>query len=411
MLDVAEAEKSLPDGTPRPLVGHEDSERIAYEPSRLYVKVLRRPKYGSPAGAEEHGVAVAPLPERLVPRCMADESLLAHVVVSKFADHLPLYRIEGILKRSGLDVPRQTLCGWTKAVGLAVEPLALAVKKELFATGLVHSDDTPVDLLEDHRDKPRGKRVREARFWVGRCAPRDGPWTVFDFTESRAAAGPEGFFAGYRGKIVCDAYAGYDGFAAEGRGIELRGCWAHVRRYFLDAHRTSHPREGAEFVALIGQLYGVERDISGADDAARLAARRERSAPVLELIRGRIGELLPATPPKSALGKALGYADGIWKRLTAFVDDPQAGIDNNPAENAIRPVALGRKNWLFVGDREAGRAAANLMTLVATCKNAGADPHAYLADILVRLPEAKTTELRDLLPDRWLARRQAAGIC
>lgn len=164
-------------------------------------------------------------------------------------------------------------------------------------------------------------------------------------------------------------------------------------------------------MALIGQLYGIERDIADADDAARLAARRERSAPVLELIRGRIEELCPATPPKSALGKALGYAGGIWKRLAAFVDDPQTGIDNNPAENAIRPVALGRKNWLFVGDREAGRAAANLMTLLATCKNAGADPYAYLSDILVRLPEAKTIELRDLLPDRWLAQRQATGIC
>ena len=409
VLDVPASEKALPDGTPRPLVGHEDSERIAYEPSRLYVKVLRRPKYGSPAGAEEHGVVVAPLPERLVPRCLADESLLAHVVVSKFADHLPAYRLEGILKRSGLDIPRQTLCGWTKAVGLGVEPLALAVKKELFATGLVHSDDTPVDLLEDHRDKPRGKRIREARLWVARSSPRDGPWTVFDFTESRAAAGPERFFAGYRGKLVCDAYPGYGGFDAEGRGIELRGCWAHARRYFLDAHKTSHPREGAEFVALIGQLYLVERDIADAGDAARLSARRERSAPVLELIRGRIEALRPATPPKSALGKALGYADGIWKRLAAFVDDPQTGIDNNPAENAIRPVALGRKNWLFIGDREAGRAAANLMTLVATCKNAGADPYAYLSDVLVRLPEAKTNALRDLLPDRWLAQRQAQG--
>ncbi len=409
VLDVPEADKSLPDGTPRPLIGHEDSERIAYEPSRLYVKVLRRPKYGSPAGAEEQGVVVAPAPERLVPRCLADESLLAHVVVSKYADHLPAYRLEGILKRSGLDISRQTLCGWSKSVGLAVEPLALAVRAELFATGLVHSDDTPVDLLEDHPDKPRGKRVREARFWVARSAPRDGPWTVFDFTVSRAADGPEKFFAGYRGKLVCDAYGGYDRFAAEGRGIELRGCWAHTRRYFLDAHKTSHPLEGAEFVAMVGQLYLVERDVAGADDAARLAARRERSAPVLELIRKRIDELLPATPPKSALGKALGYADGIWGRLTAFVDDPQTGIDNNPAENAIRPVALGRKNWLFIGDREAGRAAANLMTLIATCKNAGADPYAYLSDILVRLPEAKTSGLRDLLPDRWLAGRQPAG--
>ena len=281
-----------------------------------------------------------------------------------------------------------------------------AVRDQLFATGLVHNDDTPTDLLGARLDKPGAKQIREARFWVSRSAPRDGPWTVFDFTESRAASGPERFFADYKGKIICDAYAGYDRFAADGRGITLLGCWAHVRRYFLDAHRTSHPREGAEFVAMIGQLYSVERAIANADDATRLAARRESSAPVLENIRQRMDELRPVTPPKSALGKAIGYAHGIWERLNVFVHDPQAGIDNNPAENAIRPVALGRKNWLFIGDREAGRAAANLMTLIATCKNVNADPFAYLRDILVRLPETKTTELRDLLPDRWLTQRQ-----
>lgn len=408
-IDVPEEQRTLPDGTPRPLIGHDDSERIAYEPSRLFVKVERRLRYGSPSGAEEHGVVQAPATERLVPRCLADESLIAHVVVSKFSDHLPAYRLEGILKRSGLRIPRQTICSWIKAAGLGVEPLARSIRDQLFATGLVHSDDTPVDLLEDHRDKPRGKRIREARLWVARAAPRDGPWTVFDFTESRSASGPERFFADYRGKFVCDAYPGYDGFEAEGRGITLLGCWAHVRRYFLDAHRTSHPLEGAEFVAMIWQLYAVEREIADADDATRLAARRESSAPVLESIRQRIEDLHPVTPPKSALGKALGYAHRIWDRLCVFVDDPQAGIDNNPAENAIRPVALGRKNWLFIGDREAGRAAANLMTLIATCKNAGAEPFAYLCDILVRLPEAKTTELRDLLPDRWLERQGIQG--
>lgn len=406
-IDIPDDQKTLPDGTPRPLIGHEDAERIAYEPSRLFVKVERRLKYGSPSGAEEHGVVQAPVTERLVPRCLADESLIAHVVVSKFADHLPTYRLEGILKRSGLKIPRQTLCGWIKATGLGVEPLVRAIRSQLFATGLVHSDDTPVDLLEDHRDKPRGKRIREARLWVARCAPRDGPWTVFDFTESRSASGPEKFFADYTGKLVCDAFPGYDTIVTRRTGICLFGCWAHVRRYFMDAHRTSHPLEGAEFLAMIVQLYSVERTIADADDSTRLAARQEHSVTVLEQIRQRMDELLPVTQPKSALGKALGYANRIWERLCLFVNDPQVGIDNNPAENAIRPVALGRKNWLFIGERESGRASANLMTLIATCKNAGVEPFAYLSDILVRLPETKTSELRDLLPDRWLERRQA----
>ncbi len=157
-------------------------------------------------------------------------------------------------------------------------------------------------------------------------------------------------------------------------------------------------------MALIGKLYLIEREIAEADDAARLLARQQRSTPVLDLIRERMHELLPTAPPKSGLGKALGYTNGIWTRLIRFVDDPRADIDNNPAENAIRPVALGRKNWLFIGDHEAGRAAANLMSLLATCKNAGAEPFAYLSDILMRLPETKTTGLRDLLPDRWIAR-------
>jgi transposase len=413
--DLPESEKVLPDGTPRPCIGHEDTERLAYTPGRFFVKVIRRPKYGSPAGAEENGVVIAPAPERLVPRCLADESLLAHVVVSKYADHLPAYRLENMFKRSGVEISRQTICRWAKECGLALGLLAGEIKNRLFETGMVHFDDTPVDLLESNPSKPNGRRIRESRFWVARATPRDGPWTVFDFTVSRAADGPLAFFKGYSGKITCDAYAVHDKLVLSADGVtdesRLYGCWAHTRRYFFDAHKSDAPRVGAEFLAIIKELFLIERDIADEDAKTRLAMRRERSLPVLAVIRAKLDALLPGTPPKSGLGKALAYANTYWSRLIRFVEDPQAGIDNNPAENAIRPIALGRKNWLFIGDRDAGRAAANLLTIITTCKNAKEDPYAYLLDVMQRMPLMTTDEVSSLIPERWVpqASNLAAG--
>ena len=409
-IDIPEEEKILPDGRMRPCIGFEESEKLACTPQRFFVKVTRRLKYGSPVGAEEFGVVEAPLPESLVPRCLADESLLAHVAVSKFGDHLPSYRLEGIFRRSGIDLSRQTLCGWMQELGIALEPLVDEFKRRLFATGMVHNDDTPVDLLEENQKAPRGKKIRTARFWASCAPPRDGPWTVFDFTVSRGADGPKDFFKGYSGKITGDGYAGYASLAESGGddpAIVLYGCWAHVRRYFFNAYKGGDPKLGAEFVALIKVLFEIEESIKEKADEERLAARRSRSRPVLDAIKARIDELLPVTSPKSALGKALGYANNTWERLIRFVDDPQAGIDNNPAENAIRPVALGRKNWLFIGNERSGRAAANIMSVICTCKRAGVEPYAYLLEVIRRLPSMKTTELAQLLPTEWKRAHEA----
>ncbi len=403
-IDIPEKQKTLPDGSKRPCIGYEESEKLACTPQRFFVKVTRRLKYGSPVGAEEHGVVEAPVPDSLLPRCLADDSLLAHVAVSKFGDHLPAYRLEGIFKRSGITLSRQTICGWLQELGTALDPLVCEFKKRLFACGMIHNDDTPVNLLEENQKKPRGKRIRTARFWASCSPPRDGPWTVFDFTVSREAEGPLEFFTGYVGKITCDAYKGYatlPGNDGDDASVILYGCWAHVRRYFFNAYKGGDPKIGAEFVALIKQLYEIEDSIKDETDEARLVARRNRSRAVLVAIKERIDELLPATPPSSCLGKALNYANNSWERLIRFVDDPQAGIDNNPAENAIRPIALGRKNWLFIGNTRAGKAAANLMSVIATCKKVGVDPYAYLLDVIRRLPSMKTTELACLLPLEW----------
>jgi transposase len=415
-LDIPEAEKLLPDGAPRPLIGHEDTERVAYEPGRIYVKVIRRLKYGSPLGQEENGVKIAPAPAALVERCLADASLLAHLAVSKYADHLPLHRLESILSRSGIEITRQTMCGWMMACGAATQPLVDAMTREMFALELVHNDDTPVEMLDYGVGKPRGRQTRETRLWVTTAAPREGPWTIFNFTNGRATDGPRNFFAGYAGRVVCDAYKGYETLGRERGDLIFIGCWAHARRYFLNAHRGSHPREGAEFLALIRELYRVEQTLAetasqsdaapaqrAAENARRLAVRQERSLPVLARIRARVDELLPVTQPNDQLGKALNYTDKIWGRLTAYAGDGRLPIDNNPAEQAIRPVALGRNNWLFFGSERGGAAAANLMSLIATCKRAAVEPFAYLKDVFRRLPAAKNdpAQVRALLPDVW----------
>lgn len=349
VIDIPEDRKVLPDGTPRPLIGHEDTPRVAYEPSKIYVKVTRRLTYGSPAGAEENGVVTAPVPDALVPRCLADESLLAHLAVSKYADHQPMNRMESVLKRSGITLTRQTMCGWLVEGGLAVQPLVDGIAVQAFACSLAHNDDTPVDMQDYSSGKPRGERMRETRLWVTTAPPREGPWTVFDFTVSRAADGPKNFLKGFHGWLACDAYGGYRKLASAEEGppaMRLVGCWAHARRYFLDAHKTSHPVQGAEFVHLIGLLYDVEREHAdtvppaGAttaeraalllgDDARRLKLRQERSVPVLADIRARIDNLKPGTQPGSKLGKALSYADNIWDRLTAYAEDGRLPIDNN----------------------------------------------------------------------------------
>jgi transposase len=413
-IDISEEQKILPDGRERPRIGYDDSEKLVYEPGRFHVRVTRRYKYGNPGDIEGPGVIQAPLPETLLPRCLADDTLLAHVAVSKYGDHLPAYRLEQIFKRSGIRISRQTMCGWMVAFGLALWPLVSVIKRELFKIGLIHNDDTTVDLLEADERKPESKRIRTARMWVSSAGPRDGPWTVFDFTVTREAEGPKRFFEGYTGKIVCDAYSGYGSLAEPGdesKGIILYGCWAHSRRYFFNAYKGGDRKNGAEFIALIKLLYDVEESIKDKCKEEKdkeiiykeiLAIRQEKSRPILDTIKQKIDDLLPITPPKSLLGKALNYASNYWDRLTRYVDDPQASIDNNVAENAIRPIALGRKNWLFIGSRESGEATANIMSIICTCKRAGVEPYAYLLDVMRRLPSMKTSELDALLPTNWV---------
>ena len=399
IIPVPEAERRCPiTGQARPLIGYEETKKLDYRPSELVVKVYKREKLGSVANAEETGVVTAPAVDSVVPKSLMDHGLLAQVVVSKFVDHLPLYRQENIFARQGVSLSRRTMSDTLVAAAEPLSRLSDLVGKKVLESGLVHHDDTPVDLLTEGTSHTRG--IKEARLWVATVPVRDGPWTHFTFTTSRESRHIEEFFKGYRGSVMSDDFIGYG--PLEGADIVRLLCWAHTRRKFFEA-QNSNPAESAEMLERIGGLYRLERSVeSGPEhDDTRLRMRREQALPQLEAILERLKAWSGPTPPKTPLGKAVSYAIDNWPFLIRYVEDPRRPLDNNPAEQTIRPVALGRKNWLFMGSERGGRAAAVYMTLVATCKRAQVNPFDYLRDVFARLMAHSTHKLDDLLPGNW----------
>jgi transposase len=389
------------------LIGVDESTKLAYTPAKLHKLVHRQMKYAcSCAHCAEKGAGVrtAERPREPIPGCLADASLLAHVVVAKTQDHLPHFRIEDQLSRLGCPVSRATLANWYLGSAEALVPLYRELKSSVLACPIVHHDDTPVKELE-----PGKGRCRTSRIWV--AARGLAPWhVVFDYTPTRSQDGPRTFLAGYRGYLVADAYSAYDGLYAPGE-IEEVGCWAHTRRGFHDALKSGES-EAIRALALIRALYAVEREAGEAnlDASARQALRGARSAPLLSSLQDLFtawkgsGRLLP----KSPLGQAVQYAENQWVALNRFLADGRLPMDNNRAENLIRPFALGRKNWLFFGNARGGRAAAILHSLVVTCRINQVNPFAYLEDVLRRIMDHNQQRLDELLPDRWQAARPAA---
>lgn len=378
--------------------GEDVTEELDYEPAKLFVREHVRPKYACKACQE--GVAQADLPARPVEKGRPGAGLLAHVLVSKYVDHLPLARQSRIFLRHGIEIPRSTLCDWVGVCVHELDAIILELKREALSSGLVQADETPITVLEEHD----GRRRRQCWLWVYRGK---GGETVFDFRETRARDGPADFLRGYRGYLQRDGYQGYDGLPPEIVGV---GCWAHARRHFFDALPSDEAR-ATEAIALIAKLYAVEREARDLAPAERAALRGAKVAPVLREIRARLDAWAPQALPRSPFGQAVGYALGQWPTLVRYLEDGRIEIDNNAVENAVRPVALGRKNWLFAGSYEGGRRAAVLYSLIASCKAAGADPYAYFADVLGR---TATAPARILTPRAWKAAREsaaAAGVC
>jgi len=397
ILDIADQDKVCPrTGKPLKRIGWEVSEKLEYRPGRLLVNVYKRPKYASPdnGSSGEVGVITAPMPDHPIERCKADVGLLSQVIVSKFADHLPLYRQDGIFEREGVTIPRATQTSWIMQSYEAISLLGQALKEAVVESDVLFTDDSIIPLQQ----KGLG-RVRKARLWVYVRGDPDPPLAVYDFSLDRSKKRPLNFLGDYQGYVHADAYSGYDELFRRQAIIEV-GCWVHARRKFDEAV-SSRPKEATEIMARIAQLYKVEDACRQMSPEDRCRLRQERAKPIIDGIFERLGELKVATLPSEPLSKAIDYALNQRQALCRYLDDGRLKPDNNTSENAIRPLALGRKNWLFAGSERGARAAALFLGLVQSCKACQVNPWEYFNDVLRRIMSHPVKSLRELLPDRW----------
>jgi transposase len=387
-------------------IGEDRTETLDYRPASLFVRVYVRPKLGCPDC--QQGVTQAELPLRPIEKGRPEPGLLAHVVTSKYADHLPLYRQEQILYRHGVEVSRRTLAEWCGAVAdlltLVVEE---GIKKELFGSAYIQCDDTTLDVqLPEERGKEKKERpaIEQGNMWAYRDAEGD---VVYDFTWGRIREGPERMLREYRGYVQADAAPIYDPLF-EGRTdlIEV-GCWAHARRKFKEAAPTAAER-CALVLGKIRELYMLEKAVRGQTPEQRLAARQRHARPVMDRLFEILTTIKAEVLPKSPLYDACQYALRNRRALERYLDDGRLEIDNNGAERAIKPVVLGRKNWLFAGSEAAARRAAILLSLVHTCKNLGIDPFVYLHDVIDRISAHPRSRVHELTPRQWRKARLAA---
>jgi transposase len=399
--DLAEAEKACPCcGRVRVRIGAETSEQLDYRPASLFVVERVRHTYActvcsrtaDPADSAAPTIATAQVPAQPIHKGLPGPGLLAHVVVSKFADHLPLYRQAGILARHGVCLSRSTLGGWITAVADLLRPVVDRMAGLVRQSRVIQTDDTPVPILD-----PGCGRTRTGHLWVylGDAAH---PYAVFDFTPSYLGDGPRAWLGDYAGYVQADALRQYDPLFGRPppRPTEV-GCWAHARRKFHDA-RGSDPARAHEALARIRRLYDTEAEARSLDDAGRLALREVRARPVLDTLFRWLERVREQVLPKSPMGVAIGYALGNRAALTRYTEAGLLDIDNNASERALRAVAVGRKNYLFAGSNSGGQAAAVLYSVVGTCRRVGLDPCSYLRDTVARLPGCPSGSVDDLLP-------------
>ena len=388
-------------GQERTPFGEEVSEQLEFVPASLFVIQHVRLKYACRHCQEQ--VVVADKPPQPIEKGIPGPGLLAATITSKYGDHLPLYRLEDIFGRHGVDLSRSTLCGWMRQSAELLLPLYDLMARRVLASRVIHTDDTPVPVLD-----PKLPHTRTGRFWAYLGDVRN-PYIVYDYTPSRKRDGPAEFLQGYRGYLQADAFGGYDGIYTGSHGAILEvGCWAHVRRKFFDC-KSLAPRLAHEALARIGELYAVERMAQQREltaDEIR-ALRQTESWPRLEALQEWLERARDEVTPKHPLSQACRYALGNWAALVRYCEDGELAIDNNATERAMRACAIGRKNWLFCGSDGGGRTAAVLFTMTASAKRHEMDPFAWLADAIGRLPHmlatgALTDEvLQPLLPDVW----------
>ena len=383
-------------GQAKTLMGHERSEVLEFIPAHFKVLVHARAKYV--CRACEEGVSIAPPAAKPIETGLPGFGLIADVLVKKYADHCPLHRMHGIYLRHGVDLAVSTLAGWLAGGSDLLEPIARAIRRKTLNSHVVQTDDTGLRVLD--RDAPGGSKRGHIWGYLG-----DRRWLAFDYTPDWSAEGPATFLINRQGWLQADAYKGYDRlFSDPGSRVVEVGCFAHARRYFVDALETD--KRAAVAIAFIKELYQVEADAKarglGPDEKKQL--RAERSRPLLNSLGEWIKKTVPAATPKSPLGQALTYTINQWTALTRFLEDGALEIDNNACERALRQVAVGRKNYLFAGSDEGARRAAIIYTVFGTCRLHDVDPWAYTRDVLEKLAGGwKQSRIDELLPPAWAA--------
>ena len=371
-------------------IGEHTSEKLDVKPLVFFVRRDVYPQYACRACETIVAESVAPA---IIDRGLAAPGLLAQVVIQKYVDHLPLYRQEAIFARHGVALSRTTLAEWIGRVGLALQPLFDALRTQLLTAPVLHADETPVAQL----DPGAGKTKRAYLFVYRRAGPL--PIVLFDYGPTRAGKHVAAFLGHWKGALMVDDYAGYKALFAKGV-VEL-GCWAHARRKFFDAHAASGSPVAKEAIERIGKIYAIDSALNDLDATARYRERQRLLAPTLAAFKQWLDELQPKVLGNTGLAGAINYTQKRWNALARVLDDGRYPIDNNPAENAIRPIAIGRKNWLFCGSESAGQRAAAVMSLLATAKANDLDPYAWLVDVLTRLPITLDKHIDSLLPTSW----------
>jgi transposase len=373
--ELPEHELTCACGCRKQAIGEETSEQLEIIP--MQVRVIKHIRKTYTCKACEAAPVTADKPAQLIEKSLASPSVLAMLLTAKYADGIPLYRFEKMLSRHGVDIPRQTLARWVIQSGEQLQPLLNLMRDKLLEYPVLHCDETRLQVLHEPGRDP----TAQSWMWVQSGGPPERPVILFDYTTSRAQEVPLRLLDSYRGYLMTDDYAGYNAVAAQA-GIERLACWAHARRKFIEAQKVQPKgKTGRADMALnlINKLYGIERDLKEANDSERLVARQQRSQPLLDQLKSWLDKTQPQVAGQTALGKAVNYLASNWSRLVRYVEGGHLPIDNNRAENAIRPFVIGRKNWLFSDTPKGATASAQVYSLIETAKVNGQEPYASSA--------------------------------
>jgi len=379
-------------------IGQEVTEEFDVVPPKYFRRLIIRRKFVSKLDRECAPI-VAELMPRLIPGSFASVGLVTDILLKKFVEHLPLNRQEQVLKMQfGVELSRKTMCDWVGKAADWLQAIYRHIREDLRRSGYLQVDETPIRFCGK-----KGGGSGQGYLWVYN---RPGGDVLFEWHPSRASSCLEGMLDTFRGRLQCDAYAAYASFIKTRDGIELHACWAHARRKVFEA-KDECPVQAGWLLHQIGLLYAVERELKGKCPTLRQAVREAQSLMVLRRIEKMLRLKLPQHRPTSAMGMAIKYALSLWPLLVKYVYEGRVEIDNNLVENAIRPTAIGKKNWMFIGHPDAGQRAAILYTILENCKRQGINPREYLLDVLGKLPSLKSHQTEDLTPARWAAARRA----